>query len=71
MNDDDSPGLGASFYLKIAGVSLVIGVAAFIVAWIFFETLFALGVLGAFGFLAAVSLGAAWLMDRRQARHQM
>jgi hypothetical protein len=66
-NSEDT-GLGAAFYFKIAGIALLIGIAAFAVVLIFFEALFAWGVLGAFAFLAAASLGAGWIADRRRER---
>jgi hypothetical protein len=69
-NGDQGTGLGARFFLRIAGVCLLLGLVAFVIALLSVRALIAWGILGFFIFLAVVLFAGAWLIDRRrQADH--
>ncbi len=65
---DEDEGLGAGFFLKIAGVCVAIGIGAMIIALIFFRAIYAWGFFGTFFALGAVLCLFAWIYDRRHAR---
>ena len=67
-DEDEDEGLGAGFFLKIAGVCVAIGIGAMIIFLIFSRAVYAWGFFGAFIVLGAVLCLFAWLYDRRQAR---
>jgi len=58
------------FFLKLAGVVLVIGVAVVIVAFIYARAAYAFGFLGAFLVFALILILAGWLYDRRHAQRE-
>jgi hypothetical protein len=66
--DEDDEGLGAGFFLKIAGVVVAIGIGVMIIFLIFSRAVYAWGFFGAFIVLGAVLCLFAWLSDRRNAR---
>ena len=59
------PGLGARFYLKLAGGLAVIGILVLIGLLIFWRALYAWGFFGAFLALAVILIVVGWLYDRR------
>jgi hypothetical protein len=65
---DEDEGLGAGFFLKIAGVCVVGGIIVMILFLIFWRAVYAWGFFGAFLALAAVLCLFAWLYDRRNPR---
>jgi hypothetical protein len=65
---DEDEGLGAGFFLKIAGVVFALGILTMILFLIFSRAVYAWGFLGAFFALGAVLCLFAWLYDRRAAR---
>jgi hypothetical protein len=65
---DEDEGLGAGFFLKIAGVCVVGGIIVMILALILWRAVYAWGFLGAFLALAAVLCLFGWLYDRRNPR---
>ena len=67
--EGEGPGWGR-FFLKLAGVVLLIGVAVVIVAFIYARAAYAFGFLGAFLVFALILLLAGWLYDRRQAKSE-
>jgi hypothetical protein len=67
-DEDDDEGLGAGFFLKIAGVCVAIGIGAMVIFLIFSRAVYAWGFFGAFIALGAVLCLFAWLYDRRNAR---
>ena len=62
---DEDEGLGAGFFLKIAGLVLAGGIIAMIVCLIWWRAVYAWGFLGGFLAFAAVLCLFAWLYDRR------
>ena len=68
--DDDDDGLGAGFWLKLAGLFLLGAIGLFIIMWIFVRASYAWGFLGAFLFLAAGVLLFGWIWDKRQERRR-
>ena len=64
----EDQGLGAGFFLKIAGVCVVGGIIVMILFLIFWRAVYAWGFFGAFLALAAVLCLFGWLYDRRNAR---
>ena len=67
-DEDDDEGLGAGFFLKIAGVVVAIGIGVMIIFLIFSRAVYAFGFFGAFIVLGAVLCLVAWASDRRNAR---
>jgi hypothetical protein len=65
-NGDQGTGLGARFFLRIAGVCLLLGLVAFVIALLSVRALIAWGILGFFVFLAVVLFVGAWLIDRHR-----
>jgi hypothetical protein len=65
---DEDEGLGAGFFLKIAGVVFALGILVMILFLIFSRALYAWGFFGAFFAFGAVLCLFAWLYDRRNAR---
>jgi fatty acid desaturase len=65
MPRDEDEGLGAGFFLKIAGVLVAGGIIVFILCLIFWRAVYAWGFFGAFLALAAVLCLFGWLYDRR------
>jgi hypothetical protein len=65
-NGDQDTGLGARFFLRIAGVCLLLGLVAFVIALLSVRALIAWGILGFFVFLAVVLFVGAWLIDRHR-----
>jgi hypothetical protein len=63
--DDDEDGLGRHFYLRLAGILVVVGIVMFVMFLIFFRALYAWGLLGAFIALGAMFALLGWLYDRR------
>jgi hypothetical protein len=61
-------GLGAGFFLKIAGAVVVGGIIVMIVFLIWWRAVYAWGFLGGFLAFAAVLCLFAWLYDRRNPR---
>ena len=61
-------GLGAGFFLKIAGVVVIAGIIGMIVFLVWWRAVYAWGFLGGFLAFAAVLCLFAWLYDRRSAR---
>jgi hypothetical protein len=59
------PGLGARFYLKLAGSLAVIGILVLIGLLVFWRALYAWGFFGAFLVLAVVLIVVGWFYDRR------
>ena len=66
--DDDDEGLGAGFYLKIAGVCLLCAIAAIIFLRIWWRATYAWGFFGAFIALGIVLALFGWIYDRRHPR---
>ncbi len=67
MNNDDE-GLGFSFYAKLVGICLAVGLAAFVILLLIARATYAWGFLGAFAVFSIILLAIAWIYDRRQAR---
>jgi hypothetical protein len=67
-DEDEDEGLGAGFFLKIAGVVVALGILTMIVFLIFSRAVYAWGFFGAFLVLGAVLCLFAWIYDRRNAR---
>ena len=65
-NGDQGTGLGAGFFLRIAGVCVLLGIVGFVIALLSVRALIAWGILGFFVFLAVVIFAGAWLIDRRR-----
>jgi hypothetical protein len=65
-NGDQDTGLGARFFLRIAGVCLLLGLVAFVIALLSVRALIAWGILGFFVFLAVIIFAGAWLIDRQR-----
>lgn len=61
----DESGLGARFYLGIAGVCLLVGLGCFLLLILFWKAAVAWGVLGFFVLFAVVAFVGSWLADRR------
>jgi hypothetical protein len=68
VEEDDDEGLGAGFYFKIAGICLLIGIAAIIFMRIWWRATYAWGFFGAFIALGAVLALFGWIYDRRHPR---
>jgi len=60
--------LGKHFWMKLAGVCALGGVAAFVVLIITWKAVVAWGLLGLLLLIAALALGAAWYNDRKHPR---
>jgi len=67
-NEPYESGMGARFYLGLAGISLLVGIISFIVLILSFKALFAWGILGFFAFLALVLFGGAWVVNKKRER---
>ena len=65
---DEDEGLGAGFFVKIAGVVVALGILVMIAFLIFSRAVYAWGFFGAFLALGAVLCLFGWLYDRRNAR---
>ena len=65
---DEDEGLGAGFFLKIAGVCVGVGIIVMILALILWRAVYAWGFFGAFLALAAVLCLFGWFYDRRNQR---
>ena len=65
-NGDQDTGLGFGFYLRVAGVCVLLGLVGFVIALLSVRALIAWGILGFFVFLAVVIFAGAWLVDRRR-----
>ena len=65
-NGDQDTGLGAGFFFRIAGVCVLLGLVAFVIALLSVRALIAWGILGFFAFLAVVIFAGAWLIDRQR-----
>jgi hypothetical protein len=65
---DEDEGLGAGFFLKIAGVCVGVGIIVMILFLIFWRAVYAWGFFGSFLALAAVLCLFGWLYDRRNPR---
>ena len=57
--------LGGSFYLKLAGIFVLVGVLILIGLWIFWRAWYAAGFFGAFIALAVIAILFGWIYDRR------
>jgi len=66
--DDDDEGLGAGFYFKIAGVCLLVAIAAVIFLRIYWRAVYAWGFFGAFIAIGLVAILFGWIYDRRHPR---
>jgi hypothetical protein len=66
MASDDDSGLGFSFWAKLAGVVVAIGIAALILLLILTRAAYAWGFFGALMVFVAILLLVAWFYDRRQ-----
>jgi hypothetical protein len=64
----DDEKLGAGFFLKVAGVCVVVGIGVMVLALIFWRAVYAWGFFGAFLALAAVLIIFGLIYDRRSAR---
>ena len=64
----DDEGLGFGFYVRLAGITIAIGIGSLILMLIFTKAIYAWGVFGVLLALAVVLLVAGWLVDRRDAR---
>ena len=64
----EDEGLGAGFFLKIAGVCVVGGIIVMILFLILWRAVYAWGFFGAFLALAAVLCLFGWFYDRRNQR---
>ena len=60
--------MGFRFWLKLVGVVVGIGIAAFVAFLLFDLAFYAWGFLGAFLAVAAVLLVIAWFYDRKHQR---
>ena len=56
---------GLKFWLKMAGLFVLGGIALFIFMWIFLSAIYAWGFLSAMLVLACGALVIGWLVDRR------
>ena len=65
---DEDEGLGAGFFLKVAGVCVACGIIGLLLFLIWWRAVVAWGFFGAFLAIAAVLCLFAWLYDRRNAR---
>jgi hypothetical protein len=65
-SSEDKGGIGAGFFLKIAGLCVVGGLIAMVSLLIFWRAVYAWGFFGAFLALAAGLCIWGWLFDRRQ-----
>jgi hypothetical protein len=65
---DEDEGLGAGFFLKIAGACVVGGIVVMILFLIFSRAVYAWGFFGAFLAVAAVLCLFGWFYDRRNPR---
>jgi hypothetical protein len=65
---DEDEGLGTGFFLKIAGLCVVVGIIAMILFLIFSRAVYAWGFFGAFLAVAAVLCLFGWFYDRRNPR---
>ena len=61
-------GLGARFWLGLAGFTIALGIVLLIVFLIFTRAFYAWGAFGVFVVVAVVLLGIAWIYDKRQQR---
>jgi Flp pilus assembly protein TadB len=64
----EAPGL--NFWLKLAGILVVGGIALFIFLILLMSAVYAWGVFGTFMLLALGLLLAGWIFDRRNARRR-
>ena len=60
--------LDKHFWWRLAGVSALVGIGAFVILILTWKALVAWGLLGLFLFLAALALGASWINDKRHPR---
>jgi hypothetical protein len=58
---------GWKFWLKVAGLFVLGGIALFVFMWIFLTAIYAWGFLAALFALAIGALAMGWLHDRRNA----
>ena len=68
VEEDDDEGLGAGFYFKIAGVCLLVAIAAVIFLRIYWRAVYAWGFFGAFIAIGLVAIFFGWIYDRRHPR---
>ena len=68
QDEDEDEGLGAGFFLKIAGVCVLGGIVVMILFLIFSRAVYAWGFFGAFLAVAAVLCLFGWFYDRRNPR---
>ena len=62
---EDDEKLGGAFYLKLAGLLVIIGVLMLIGVWIFWRAWYAWGFFGAFLAIAVIAALFGWVYDRR------
>ena len=62
---EDDEKLGGAFYLKLAGILVIVGVLMLIGVWIFWRAWYAWGFFGAFLAIAVVAILFGWVYDRR------
>jgi hypothetical protein len=67
-DEDEDEGLGAGFFLKIAGACVAGGIIVAIFFWIWGRAVYAWGFFGGFLAVGAVLCLFAWLYDRRNPR---
>jgi hypothetical protein len=65
---EDDEKLGGAFYLRLAGILVVVGILILIGIWIFWRALYAWGFFGAFIALAVIAMLFGWIYDRRNKR---
>src|SRR5262249_39922167 len=66
MTYDSGSGMGANFYLRIAALCLVCGIAFVVIALVFWKTLVAWGIVGFFALFALVAFIGSWIVDKRR-----
>ena len=62
---EDDEKLGGAFYLRLAGILVLVGILMLIGVWIFWRAWYAWGFFGAFLAIAVIALLFGWLYDRR------
>jgi hypothetical protein len=62
----DGSRMGASFYLRIAALCLLVGIGFAVIALVFWKTLVAWGIVGFFVLFALVAFVGSWIVDKRR-----
>ena len=68
MADESDPGLGARFYLRLAGFLVIAGIIGFALTILGLKALFAWGIVGFLVFIALFAYVGTWIANRRRER---